>query len=133
MFCKKGVLKNFAKFTGKCLCQSLFFNKAAGLRSTTLLKKRLWHRCFPVKFAKLLRTPIFKERLRWLLLEKCFLQLLSIVSCLYLRSVHRLLIMAVNVITEPNFFFTSKCNHYLGPVFWKSWIRKKWLLIRMCL
>ena len=31
VFCKKGVLKNFAKFTGKHLCQSLFLNKAAGL------------------------------------------------------------------------------------------------------
>ena len=28
---KKGVLKNFAKFTGKHLCQSLFFNKIANL------------------------------------------------------------------------------------------------------
>ena len=25
--------------------------------STTLLKKRLWHRCFPVNFLKFLRTP----------------------------------------------------------------------------
>ena len=25
-FCEKGVLINFAKFTGKHLCQSLFFN-----------------------------------------------------------------------------------------------------------
>ena len=31
---KKGVLKNFAKFTGKCLCQGLFFNKVAGLKPT---------------------------------------------------------------------------------------------------
>ena len=31
VFCKKGVLRNFAKFTGKHLCQSLFFNKVAGL------------------------------------------------------------------------------------------------------
>ena len=29
---KKGVLKNFAKFTGKHLCQRLFFNEVAGLR-----------------------------------------------------------------------------------------------------
>ena len=50
----KNVLKNFAKFTGKHLCQSLFLNKVAGLRSTTLLKKKLWHRCFPVNFAKFL-------------------------------------------------------------------------------
>ena len=41
VFCKKGVLKNFAKFTPKRLCQSLFFNKVAGLRSPTLLKKKL--------------------------------------------------------------------------------------------
>ena len=54
---KKGVLRNFAKFTGKHLCQRLFFNKVAGLRPATLLKKSLWHRCFPVNFAKFLRTP----------------------------------------------------------------------------
>ena len=29
-FVRKGVLRNFAKFTGKHLCQSLFFNKVAG-------------------------------------------------------------------------------------------------------
>ena len=29
---KNGVLKNFAKFTGKHLCRNLFFNKVAGVR-----------------------------------------------------------------------------------------------------
>ena len=43
VFCKKSVLRNFAKFTGKHLCQSLIFNKIAGLRPATLSKKRLWH------------------------------------------------------------------------------------------
>ena len=28
VLCKKGVLRNFAKFKEKYLCQSLFFNKA---------------------------------------------------------------------------------------------------------
>ena len=32
MLFKIGVLKNFANFTGKHLCQSLFFDKGAGLR-----------------------------------------------------------------------------------------------------
>ena len=46
MFFKIGALKNFAKFTGKHLHQGLFFNKVvghkfAGLRSATLLKKRI--------------------------------------------------------------------------------------------
>ena len=31
VFCEKSVLKNFTKFTGKQLCQSLFFNKVEGL------------------------------------------------------------------------------------------------------
>ena len=38
VFCKKGVLRNIAKLTGKHLCQSLFFNKVAGL-----CKKRDWY------------------------------------------------------------------------------------------
>ena len=54
---KKSVLKNFTKFAGKHRCRSLFFNKVAGLMSATLLTKKLWHRCFPVNFVKLLRTP----------------------------------------------------------------------------
>ena len=64
---KKGVLRNFTKFTGKHLCQSLFFNKVAGLRPATLLKKRLWHRCFPMNFAKFLRTPFSIEHFRGIL------------------------------------------------------------------
>ena len=50
-----------AKFTGKHLCRSLFFNKVAGLRPASLLKKRLQHRCFPVKFAKFLKTPFLQS------------------------------------------------------------------------
>ena len=38
---KKVVRKNFAKFIGKHLCQSLSFNKIASLRPATLFKKRL--------------------------------------------------------------------------------------------
>ena len=61
VFCKKSNLRNFTKFTGKHLCQRLFFNKIADLRSATLLKKKLWHRCFPVNFAKFLRTPFLQN------------------------------------------------------------------------
>ena len=64
VFYKKGVLRNFTKFTRRQLCQSPFFNKVAGLRPATLLKRRLWHRCFPVNFAKFLRTPFITEQLR---------------------------------------------------------------------
>ena len=38
---RKDVLRNFAKLSEKHLCHSLVFNKVAGLRPKTLLKKRL--------------------------------------------------------------------------------------------
>ena len=53
IFFKIGVLRNFAKFTGKHLFQSIFFNKVADPRS------ELRQRCFPVNFAKFLRTLFF--------------------------------------------------------------------------
>ena len=68
VFYKKGVLRTFEKFTGKHLCQSLFFNKVAGPRPATLSKKRLWHRCFLVNVAKFQTILFLKEHLRWLLL-----------------------------------------------------------------
>ena len=46
VFVKKNALRNFAKITGKNLCQSLFFNNLAVLRPATLIKKRFWHMCF---------------------------------------------------------------------------------------
>ena len=64
----EGVLRHFAKFTGKHLCQSLHFNKAAGLRPATLLKKRLWHRYFSVNFEKFLRAPFLQNTSGQLLL-----------------------------------------------------------------
>ena len=64
----RGVLRNFTKFTGKHVCQSLFFNKVAGLGPPTLLKKKLWHIRVPVNFVKFLRTPFYTEYLWWLLL-----------------------------------------------------------------
>ena len=70
VFCRKDVLGNFAKFTGKHLCQSLFFNKVACLKPVTLLKKRLWHRCFPVNFEKFLRTPFLWNTSGRLLLDR---------------------------------------------------------------
>ena len=58
---RKGVLRNFAKVTEKQLCHSLFLNKVAGLRAVTLLKKRLWYRCFLVNFAKFSTTSFLQN------------------------------------------------------------------------
>ena len=48
VFYKKGVLKNFAKFTEKHLRQSLFFNKVAGLQFCEVSKNIFFHRASPV-------------------------------------------------------------------------------------
>ena len=47
---------------GEIQSQSPVFNKVPA----TLLKERPWRRCFPVNFAKFLRTPLFTESLWWL-------------------------------------------------------------------
>ena len=41
------------------LRRSLQKQSSGGLRPATLLKKELWHRGFPVNFAKFFRKPIF--------------------------------------------------------------------------
>ena len=51
----------------------------SSLRPATLLKKGFWHRCFPVNFAKIFRTP-FLYYLRQLLkgfFKKLFLKILQ--------------------------------------------------------
>ena len=50
-------------------------NTCARVRPAILLKKRPWQRCFPVNFAKFLRTPFLTEHLRWLLLYLTFFSL----------------------------------------------------------
>ena len=61
VFCKKGVIRNFEKHSGKHLCQSLFFNKVADLRPVTLFKKRLSHKPIPVNFPKFVRTRFLTD------------------------------------------------------------------------
>ena len=54
VFCKKDVVRNFAKFTGKHLCQSLFFNKVAGLSlSLNFIKKETLAQVFSCEFCEI--------------------------------------------------------------------------------
>ena len=61
VFCKKDVLRNFAKFTGKYLRQSLFFNKVQ--QACNFIKKETLAQVFSCKFCKIsnntsYRTPL---------------------------------------------------------------------------
>ena len=68
VFCEKGVYRNLAKFTGKHLCQSLFFNTVAG-GACNFIKKEALAQMFSCEFCEILRTPFFTEHLWWLLLQ----------------------------------------------------------------
>ena len=58
VFCKKGVLKNFTKFTGKNLCQSLFFIKLQPEACNFINKETLAHVC-SCEFCKIFKNTYF--------------------------------------------------------------------------
>ena len=68
VFCKKKMFLKISQNPQENACARSLFNKVAGLRPATLLKERLWHRCFLVNFTKFLETLFFIEYLWWLLL-----------------------------------------------------------------
>ena len=59
---KKGAPRNFAKFTGKHLCQSLFFNMVAGL-GLQLIKTETLAQVFPCEFCEISKNTFFTEHI----------------------------------------------------------------------
>ena len=56
---KEGVLKNFEKFTGKYLCQSLFFNKVPG-RGLQLCWKKILAQLIFYEFLEIFKTIFYR-------------------------------------------------------------------------
>ena len=69
VFCKKKVFLEVLQNSQENTRARVFFNKVEGLRPATLLKKRLWHWCFPVNFAKFLRITFLQNTSSRLLLD----------------------------------------------------------------
>ena len=65
----KKVFKEISQNSQENICDRVSFLIKLQPEPATLFKKRLWHRCFPVNFAKFLRTPFLTEHLQWLLLS----------------------------------------------------------------
>ena len=59
---RKGVLRNFAKFTGKHLCQSLFFNEVASA-ACNFIKKETLAQVFSCEFCEISKNNVFTEHL----------------------------------------------------------------------
>ena len=90
LFCSKSFLRNFAKFTGKHLCQRPFFNKVADLTSGgcfygfTAIDRRNNHlhkTRFPTHFRYAILHQLFTHFwrfLEWFLFVKCPRTLLSL-------------------------------------------------------
>ena len=110
----KGVLRNLTKFTGKLqhLCQSLFFNKVTGLRPVTLLKKRLWYRCFPANFAKVLKTHFLTETSgRLPLISMGTMQILvQKITSEKKRNTSRFLFFCSSSSSRPELFCKKRCS-----------------------
>ena len=68
MFFKIGVLKNFAIFTGKHLCWSLF-NKVAGWEACNFFEKETPTHVSSCEYCKVFKNSFFTEHLQCLLLN----------------------------------------------------------------
>ena len=90
----KSVLKNFTKFTGR------------HFRPAILLKKSLWHRCFPVKIAKFLRAPFLQNTS-----GDCF--------CILIRVVFRILLNIYDEAFWENSSRLKAVNYFRMNVLWQ--------------
>ena len=68
----------------RSICPEKFFKKAVLKKpeACNLLKNRLWHKCFPVNFAKCLRTCFLQNQLQSTS-RRLFLHLLPHYQCFY--------------------------------------------------
>ena len=66
---KKGVLKNFTKFTGKRLCQSIFFNKVIK-KFLKFIKKETLAQVFSCEFCEIFKNTFLQNTSGPLLLAR---------------------------------------------------------------
>ena len=110
-YCK--ILKNSSFYRTLLMAASVLFNQDASLKNSNVMKKRLQHRCFPVKSAKVLRTPFFTGHLWWLLLNKSRRSLWFIVrrsDALVIWHKPILVIHMLNLLTKSHFTFKLYCG-----------------------
>ena len=121
-----GVLRNFAKFTAKHLCQSLFLNKVAGsslfmehiwwllvILQIWFLKEKIWSKW----------PPFYKQQVASVLLESCYYNFIEIVN------------VQVNKSVSKQFHFkSSNIRGYQKPAFSKLKLFEKdyfWKIMQM--
>ena len=84
-----------------CSVKKVFLKiQGPGHRPETLLKKRLWHRCFPVNFAKFLRTPFLQN-----IWDDCF----------WILQIEKANIHLLFCPRYASFTNRMMCNHLIKP------------------
>ena len=118
VFSRKCV-RNFTNFTGKHLCQSLFFNKVGGL-AWNCIKKETLVQVLSYEFCEIFKNTFFTEHLWWLLLKLNIYTLAAIsfklfafsklnVTCNYKKS----LVFNGSLRQTRYDFLTKKLRHFL--------------------
>ena len=113
VFCEKGVLRNFAKFTGKQLRPSVFFNKVAGPRPATLFWKETLTQVFSCEFCKIFKNTFF-HRTHLVVALECVINVSFVASLKFLSC-------------KPEFTLT----YFMPPVsFYTLWKHQKtWVVL----
>ena len=122
---RRGVLRNFAKFTRKHICQAPFFKTCCRHKTCNFIKKRLRHTCFPLNFAKFIRTPFSQNtsgRLflcDLLLLLSFFIKTLTVTYHVYTRyklNLHQTMICySICFPFEARTCVKKHCSRSTGP------------------
>ena len=89
-------------------------NKVAGLRPVTLLKKRLWHRCFPVNFQKFVTFFLRSTSGQLLLNDQCFHRLETSQWIYKANQLSGFYIVGTLVQKEPPEVYYKKAVKYLA-------------------
>ena len=110
MFCKNDVLRNFTRFTGKHLCQSLFFNKVNFIKKETLAQ------VFFCEFYEISKNTFFKEHL-WTTasVNSCFSIIFSIFNKLKILCKDCLIDLSVSKnlsIQHAMYFYLKTEKHF---------------------
>ena len=100
-------------------CVGILFSNVAGLKACNFVKKRLQHRCLPLKFAKYLRTPPVSA------FEFCY------GGCLRIVSVSKYIIISNQRIKVNVWWIAWCCIHSkIMPELDSQW--KFWKYVRIC-
>ena len=93
--------------------ESLFLITLQASRLQLYQKKRFWHRCFPVNFAKFLRAPFFTENLCGCIWSSndCNRRITCLIYCFTVWSTFRIpiwLLLELNLVATANDISDSK-------------------------